>query len=404
MDTLFVGIDVSKKHHDVAILDATQKLLAPIFRIAESRPGYEELRDRLLRVVARQQAQLVHFGMEATGDYWKNLYHFLKGLSCAWITSVLHPVQTKKFAQAELRRAKTDPVNALDIARLLVEKRPRPYAERPAAFDAIQDVDRQLATFTKQHTMTLNKLRIELDKVAPEIEQHMSTPVSQQLLALLASYPTAAAIAHASAEELRVLRYGTRETGWHLPMPFIARMKALCENSIAHKNGLGAGLVVQALVKRVQQEQQLIAELKAHLQVLYAHVQDQPSVLTTIKGLTAETAIAIEAYIGDVHRFPSAKQIVAFFGMNPTIFLSGASIRGVSRLEKKGSGRMRHKLFMIVLNFIRHKVEPFYSYYQRLVARGKPKLVAITATMRKLLVIMYTLLKTQQPFDPNKKS
>ena len=90
--------------------------------------------------------------------------------------------------------------------------------------------------------------------------------------------------------------------------------------------------------------------------------------------------------------------------MNPTIYLSGTSIRGESHLEKKGSGVVRCKLFLIVLNLIRLKIEPFHSYYARLVAAGKPKLVAIAATMRKLLVIIYTLLKTQQPFDPNKKT
>ena len=404
MHTLFVGIDVSKKHHDVAIVNAEQKLLAPIFRIAESRAGYQALRAQLARVEEREPAEQIHFGMEATGDYWKNLFHFLKEQSPAWSTSVLHPVQTKRFAQAALRRAKTDPVNALDIARLLVEKRPRPHAERALVFDAIKDVDRQIAAFTKQHTMTLNKLRTELGKVAPELEHHMSTPVSRQMLALLANYPTAAAIAHASVEELRALRYGTSETGWHLPWSFIARMKALCEDSIAHKNGPGAGLVVQALVKRLTHEQQAIAELKTHLTALYGEVKEQRSVLTTIKGITAETAITLEAYIGDVHRFATAKQIVAYFGMNPTIYLSGSSIRGASHLEKKGSGVVRRKLFMIVLNLIRLNVEPFYGYYARLVAAGKPKLLAIAATMRKLLVIIYTLLKTQQPFDPNKKN
>jgi transposase len=403
MHTLFVGIDVSKRFHDVAIVNGAQQLLAPIFRIAESRAGYEELRIRLARVAQRESPEQTHFGMEATGDYWKNLFHFLKEQSPAWIVSVLHPVQTKRFAQAELRRAKTDPVNALDLARMLVEKRPRPHAARAAGFEAIKDVNRQIVTFTKQHTMTLNKLRLELDKVAPELEHHMSTPVSQQMLALLANYPTAAAIAHASTEELRALRYGSALSGWHLPLPFIARMKALCENSIAHKVGSGAGVVVQALVKRLAQEQQAIAELKAQLPALYAAVKDRLNPLATIKGITPETAITLEAHIGDVHRFATAKQIVAYFGMNPTIYLSGASIRGASHLEKKGSGVVRRQLFLIVLNFLRLKVEPFYSYYQRLVNRGKPKLVAIAATMRKLLVIIYTLLKTQQPFDPNKK-
>jgi len=250
--------------------------------------------------------------------------------------------------------------------------------------------------------MTLNKLRIELDKVASEIEQQMITPVSQQLLALLARYPTAEAIRQASWEELRSVRYA--ESHRPLPQSFVTRMKELCEHSIAHKKGLGAGLVVQALLKRLEQDRQTITELKRHLPELYAQVKEHPSVLTSIKGITVETAILLEAYIGDVERFPTAKQMVAFFGMNPTVYLSGQSIRRPAHLEKKGSGRVRHKLYMIVLNLIRHRVEPFYGYYRRLVSRGKPKLVAIAATMRKLLVIIYTLLKTRQPFDPNKKS
>ena len=86
------------------------------------------------------------------------------------------------------------------------------------------------------------------------------------------------------------------------------------------------------------------------------------------------------------------------------MYLSGTSIRGVSRLEKKGSGVVRHKLFMIVLNLIRHRVEPFYGYYTRLVSRGKPNLVALAAVMRKLPVVIYSMLKHQQPFEPNKKS
>jgi len=54
---------------------------------------------------------------------------------------------------------------------------------------------------------------------------------------------------------------------------------------------------------------------------------------------------------------------------------------------------------MAVLNMISNQIEPFFSYYQRLVAAGKPKLVAIVATMRKLSVIIYTMLSNQQPFQ-----
>ncbi|MDZ7304147.1 MAG: transposase, partial [candidate division KSB1 bacterium] len=143
-------------------------------------------------------------------------------------------------------------------------------------------------------------------------------------------------------------------------------------------------------------------ELKACLLRLYQNVKEQPRLLATIPGIGQETAIALEAYIGDIARFPKAKNLVAYFGMNPTVNLSGIVTARPGSLQKKGCALVRHKLFMAVLSMIRNQVEPFYSYYQRLVAAGKPKLVAIGATMRKLLVVIYAMLKKQQPFQPKK--
>lgn len=398
---VFVGIDISKNKHDVAMVDAQKNLLAKLFVIAESRAGYAQLQAALMSCQQRYQTREFRIGMEATGDYWKNLYHFLKGASPAFVLTVLNPVQTNRFAQSELRRAKTDPVNAFDIARFMAEKQPQPSHERLPIFECLKELDRHLHALTKQNAMTLNQLRIELGKVAPEIEQAFSRFDGPQLLAVLKQYPTAEIITRTAAEELCVLRYGPKSR--RLSQALVAKIKALAEKSCAHKTGLGAEILVQTLVERVQHTQQLRARLKQHLVELYQQARQVPSVLTTIKGITPETAMLLEAYISDVQRFPSAKQIVAFFGMNPTVNLSGKATKRASYLEKKGNGLVRHKLFMITLNLIRHRVEPFYGFYSHLVAAGKPKLVAVLATARKLLVIIYTLLKKQQPFNPNKK-
>jgi transposase len=282
----------------------------------------------------------------------------------------------------------------------MAEKKPRPTIAQSARLDSIKDLDRQIHAMQKQQTMTLNKLRIELSKVAPEIEHHVALARHQQVLVLLKHYPTAEAIAHASPAELRKLRYGKKR--WSLSQPFIAQIQALAQNSIAHKTGPGAGLVVQALVEQFVQQQQMVTTLKAHITKLYQGVKEQPSLLATIPGIGPETAIALEAHIGDVARFAEAKKLVAYFGMNPTVNLSGIVTKRSGSLQKKGSAIIRHKLFMAVLSMISNHVEPFYGYYQRLVAAGKPKLVAIGATMRKLVVIIYTMLKKQQPFQSQK--
>lgn len=397
---LFIGIDIGKFKHVVAILTESKQVLGKVFSVLETQGDYQQLLAKLEHLARQHQTREFRIGMEATGAYWKNLYHFLTRQSPAFLVSVINPVQTRRFAQSELRRAKTDAVDAITIARFMAEKKPRPTLARSAPLDSIKDLDRQIHAVQKQQTMTLNKLRIELTKVAPEIEHAIALARHQQVLALLKHYPTAEAIAKASPLELHKLRYGKRQ--WHLSRPFIARVQALAQNSIAYKTGPGAGLVVQALVDQFLQQHEAITTLKAHLNQLYQGVKEQPSLLTTIPGIGPETAIALEAYIGDPARFPTAKQVVAYFGMNPTVNLSGIVTARAGSLQKKGSAIVRHKLFMAVLCMISNRVEPFYSYYQRLIAAGKPKLVAIGATMRKLAVIIYTMLKKQQPFQSKK--
>jgi len=399
-EKLFVGIDVSKLKHDIAIMNEKKELVRKTFVIKDDYTGYQYL----LRIIKQLQEtytpQKFHIGLEATSDYWKNIYYFLKRQSQAFVLTVINPIQTKAFAKTELRRASTDSVAAQDIARFMVEKQPAPSIDRAPIFDSIKDLDGQLYSLKKQQTMCTNKLRIELTKVAPEIEKAVSYIKGQQIMALLKQFPTAEAVANASLEELVEVRYG--KNNWSLPVKFIQKMKLLAANSIAYKTGPGVGYVVQSLVRRIIETQQETERLKQQMVEQYKLVNEHDSVLTSISGISREVAIVLEAYIGDVNRFSVAKKMVAYFGMNPTIDSSGTSKKRKGHLQKKGSGIVRHKLFMAILSIIRYKNGPIYEYYARLVEAGKPKLVAIGAAMRKLLVVIYTMLKKQEEFDPKK--
>lgn len=396
---LFVGIDVSKHKHDIAILNEQKQQVSKLLVIADDSPGYELVLSKLRQLKSRYQTRQFWIGMEATSDYWKNLYYFLKQQPQPFVVVVINPVQTKAFAKSELRRAKTDPTSARDIACFLAEKRPKACCDRPLIFEAIKDVDTQMYALKKQQTMMRNKLRIELAKVAPEIERVSSDIAGRKILALLASYPTAEAIDRATVDELHKVRYGSRQ--WPLPMRFIQQMKALAKSSVAHKRGPGSGVVVESLVRRISEGQKEIEILKEQINKLYMQFNTEQSMLTTIRGIGKETAAVLEAYIGDAGRFANAKKMVAYFGMNPVVNQSGQTKRK-SYLQKKGSGIVRHKLYMAILSIIRTKEGAIYDYYARLVESGKPKLVAIAAAMRKLLTIIYAMLKNQSPFDPNK--
>ncbi len=397
--TLFVGIDVSKLKHDIALMSHSKKLFGQPFVIKDDLAGYQSLLSKLKDTASKQQTQQFKIGLEATSDYWKNIYYFLNSQSDKFKLTIINPVQTHNWAKTELRRAKTDPLDAKDIALFMVEKNPAPSLTREPILDIIKDMDRQIYAIQKQQTVSKNRLRLELTKVAPELEKATANLNAKRILAVLKAFPTAQDITNASFDELINIGYGKKN--WALPASFIEKLKALSEHSIAYKIGFGAGYVVQSLVRQIAQNQQEIIQLKQQIVQLYQRINDQESILSTIPGIRRETAIVLEAYIGDVNRFSNAKKIVAYFGLNPTVHQSGKSKRK-SRLQKKGSPIVRQKLFMAVICIIGNKTGSIYRYYQRLVDSGKPKMVAIGAAMRKLLVTIYAMLKNQQDFDENK--
>jgi len=396
---LFVGIDISKLKHDVAIVDDQQQAVTPCFVIKENADGYRSLLQKFDIIKQRSGNEYFHIGMESTGDYWKNLYYFLNKTT-DWPVTVINPLQSRYFARSKLRRATTDKIDALDIARYMQERRPDPTPPKAFGLQNIRDIDKQILSFVKERNVNINRLRIELGKTFPELEQESSSLTALRLLVLLYHYPTAEMINQAAVEQLSQLTCG--KSNRHIPETFVKHVKQLATDSIACKTGPDDGIVGQTLALRLIEIQAHVNRLKKEIVRVYRQHDGNPSILTTIPGVAPLTATTLEAYIGDVNRFSEYKKIVAYFGMNPTICTSGISVNRKGRLQKKGNARVRCILFMTVLSMIRFKVDPIYDFYQRKVAQGKPKMVAVGASMRKLLVIVYHMLKNNEPFQLKK--
>lgn len=393
--TLFVGIDISKHSHYVATINEQKKVIEKPFKISDSYDGYQSLSQKLNDLVELFQTEQFFIGIEATGDYWKNIYYFLKQQTIPLEISIINPIQTRALAKTELRRAKTDAVDAKDIALFMAEKRPAPYTNSTVNWDIIKDIDKQIFQFKKIQTMTVNKLRIELTKVAPEIETAFLNIQGKQIMALLNQFPTAEFINKASFKELKAVHYGDKN--WALPDNFIDKIKKLSQNSIAFKKGIGSEIVIRSLIRMLNSIHNEVGSLKQQLVDFHSNISINDSILATIPGVSNELAIILEAYINDVNRFSNVKQFVAYFGMNPSIRHSGKYI-GKSHLQKKGQSIVRHKLFLITLCMIANRVKPVYTFYKRLVDDGKPKLVAVGAAMRKVLVIIFYMLKNNESF------
>lgn len=95
--------------------------------------------------------------------------------------------------------------------------------------------------------------------------------------------------------------------------------------------------------------------------------------------------------------FKNAAQVAAFCGLVPVEKQSGTSVRGKPRLSKNGSSKLRAKLYMATVSAIQHN-PIIQRHYQQLLQRGKTKMSALGAAMRKIVHICFGVLKHQEPF------
>ena len=149
----------------------------------------------------------------------------------------------------------------------------------------------------------------------------------------------------------------------------------------------------------------LAAQIQALQQAIQTHVQAYPALqrtrqlLTSIPGIGSLTATRLMVELPDIQAFTTPKQLVAYAGLAPAVHQSGTSVHRRPHTSRKGNAVLRAQLFMPALVALRHN-PVIQALQQRLQRAGKAKMVIVVAAMRKLLHLVYGILKSGRPFDP----
>ena len=143
-------------------------------------------------------------------------------------------------------------------------------------------------------------------------------------------------------------------------------------------------------------QQQITAHLHAHTEL-----REQHDLMDAVPGIGPVTAQKLLAEFYDLASYSSAKAVGADAGVTPANYESGSSVRRRPRLSKIGKASVRAALYMPAITVMRSSRE-FKAFAARLAARGKSYGVILGAVMRKLLHIIYGVVKHKAPYDPQK--
>jgi transposase len=128
----YVGVDIGAEQASV-VYGPDKDKLSQAFSIAQSQAGLTTLDERLVKAGAERERTLVV--MEATGTYWMKLATALHGLGYG--VSVINPKQAHHFAQALLKRSKTDAIDAHTLAVLAATLQPQAWKAPPAIYEEL---------------------------------------------------------------------------------------------------------------------------------------------------------------------------------------------------------------------------------------------------------------------------
>lgn len=383
----FVGVDIGKESHVVAVVDESQAILLKATPVTADGAGHA----KLLELLGPPDTAVL--AMEATGHYWQNLFAFLtaNGFSIA----LLNPLRTRRFAEEDLVRAKTDSVDALAIARFAAQKRPAVTKLPDEATIELRELVRLRDRWVQELGDHVRQLHRLVDLGFPEFTRHVKTLDSALATEILAHYPTAAAVKNARVGDLANLRYDGRHAVGH------ALAKALVE---AAKTSVGAhhSEAYQLQVRTLCED---ISTLRTRLRRIDGNIErtldshEVGKLLTTIDGIGPHSAARIIAEVGDPAAYRDAAALAAYVGVVPATNHSGKHRPLRAPISSLGNARLRRALWMPTLTAV--KRNPWLqAFYEGLRARGKPGKVALVAAMRKLLAAVYSVAKNRKPFVP----
>jgi transposase len=169
------------------------------------------------------------------------------------------------------------------------------------------------------------------------------------------------------------------------------------------KSGVTAGLVIEGLQRHIdyldQQIKALRKEIRDHID-RYPDLRQQRDLIVSIPGIAELTAARLLGEIKDIHSFESAPQLAAYAGLTPYQRTSGSSVRRKPRISKTGNANIRSSIYMPAI--VAMKYNPIInSFCHRLEENGLIKMKIVVAAMRKLLHLVFGVLKSGIPFDPH---
>jgi len=385
---IYLGIDVAKLNHFASAISSDGEILIEPFKFTNDVDGFQLLSSKLYHL---DRDSLI-IGLESTAHYGDNLVRYL--VTENYKVCVLNPIKTSSMRKNNIRKTKTDKVDTYIICKTLMMQDSLRFI---SFFDLdlmeLKDLGRFRQKTIKQRTRLKIQLTAYLDKVFPELQYFFKSGLHQKsVYALLKEAPTPQAIAsmHMThlAHLLKVSSHG------HFDKNDAQQLRVLAQKSV--------GVSDSALSIQVTHSIARIELLDSQLDRVEAKMTDimkfNDSVIMSIPGIGFVNGGMILGEIGDIHRFSNPSKLLAYAGLDPSVYQSGNFQAKRTRMSKRGSKTLRYALVNAAHNVVKNNAT-FKAYYDAKMAEGRSHYNALGHCAGKLVRIIFKMLTDNVEFN-----
>jgi len=392
--TEFCGVDIAKKHHVACLLNRDGERLVASQSFSNDAEGYERFLHRL-QEAGPSNPPLV--GMEATGHYWYALRDFLVGRG--YDVVVLNPIQTHQQARKDIRKRKTDKIDARHIATLI-----KNGEHKPALVPDDFAMTCRLVTRLRYRTVgTIARLKVLLESrllpIWPEYETLFRNLFCHTSRRLLRVAPAPDDVLALDLKDLTDLvrttsrgRYGSEHA---------ERIRRCAAATVGIRRGLeGARIGIRSLLDQIEALTPIRNQLDADIERLAERL---PGYVFTLPGASPFLGLSLWGETDPITAFSSSSQLVAFAGLDTTVFQTGQCTgeRLRRRISKRGSPFLRHTLWTMAHRSC-YQEGDLREYWLRKKRAGLHNLAAVTATGIKLCHAAWRILTDQRDYLPQR--
>lgn len=390
----YLGIDIAKVNHVASLISEDGSILVKAIKFTNSIEGLQKLLDSISNFDTSQ----IYCAMEATGTYWLSLFSALtdKGFN----VSVFNPYQIKSFRGAyNNRKQKNDVIDSILIANFLSFNGTEQTSLPNDDLLALKNLTRYRSNLVDNICKAKTQVTGILDKVFPEYSDLFSDTFSEASKQILLNCPTPNEVVNFNTRKLaNLLKKASRG---HHSTDKVREVKSLAKNSFGIKfTGDACSFEIKQLVNQIIFLENQAHELEVKIKDIYSKLDNH---LQSIPGIGKVTAPTILAEIGDINNFSSPSKLTAFAGLDPSENQSGNKKSSNEKTSKRGSPYLRHALYTAAM-VVANNDPIMHDYYIKKRAEGKHHYVALTGVERKLLGIIFHVLKENRDYRPPKLS